>query len=447
MVLLLLACAGPDGPVVIRPDDSGGPPEPVTPTETFPQFTGEVPKNLLMFSMDTFRKDHVGRYGDHGVSDFLDLRMSQGLVLDAHRSCSNWTMPSAWCVTTGASNVDAGYVPQLADGEAAIAPAVPTLASRLAEEGYYTVLLTSNSWFGSAHGTAEGFEVAERPDDARTQPILERGAEYLSAARDLGRDRWYLHVHVKEPHAAYSPPEEYLAGLADLESVPYDLGDVDSHYAVRDGWWDLDEESRALVLQHLLVRYAGEVAWMDDELEEGWKVLDQAGLLDDTLVVFWVDHGEQFWEHDEQTHAYDLFAEENDVVAFFWAKNIVPGAWEGMTWHPDLAPTVLELLGLDAPETMTGLAVGRAPSDRVIFPIAAARNGVVQAAVREGEKLHYRWSSGQKAWFDLDADPAEATNLYDPAAMPVIDLWGELLPEVGRAQALLPEFSPVDPGP
>lgn len=444
LALLLLACRDPADPVLV---DSGDSSDSGPPTETFPQFRGSVPKNLLMFSMDTFRKDHVGRYGDHGVTAFLDAKMAQGLVLDQHRSCSNWTMASVWCVGTGASNVDLGYVPQLADGDAAIAPVTPTLASTLADAGYYTVLLTSNGWFNSGHGTSEGFQVAIRPDDARTLPLLELGAQYIREAQSLGYDRWYLHLHVKEPHAAYNPPDEYLEGLADLDPVPYDLTDVDSHYAARDGWWGLSEEEQALLLQHLLVRYAGEVEWLDDQLEEGWKQLDQAGILDDTLVVVWVDHGEQFWEHDEQTHAYDLFHEENDVLAFFWAKNIVPGVWDGPTWHPDLAPTVLDLFAIEAPETMTGVPVGTADPDRVLLPISAARNGVVQAAIRGNEKLHYRWSTGQKGYFDLAGDPIEANNRYDPASAAVIDLWGALLPEVERAQAILPEFTPVDPGP
>ena len=143
-----------------------------------------------------------------------------------------------------------------------------------------------------------------------------------------------------------------------------------------------------------------------------FRSLDQLGFLDDTLVVFWVDHGEQFWEHGDQTHAYHLHNEENDTIAFFWSKNIVADSWEEPTSHIDIAPTILNLLGVDDTEGLTGLPVGQAPPDRTLDMVSAARLGIVQSVVKENWKLIYRWGTGERWLYDTDADPTEVNDLY-----------------------------------
>ena len=51
MLLLALACTGSDSDVPTG-----------DPTDTFPSFHGRVPKNLLVVSMDTTRRDLFARY-------------------------------------------------------------------------------------------------------------------------------------------------------------------------------------------------------------------------------------------------------------------------------------------------------------------------------------------------------------------------------------------------
>jgi hypothetical protein len=58
------------------------------------QFYGQVPKNVIFLSIDTFRKDHMGAHGDLGLTPFLDTIAAEGVVLDDHQQCSNWTFPS-----------------------------------------------------------------------------------------------------------------------------------------------------------------------------------------------------------------------------------------------------------------------------------------------------------------------------------------------------------------
>lgn len=397
-----------------------------------------------MVSIDTFRRDLMSRYGGDGLAPLLDRMAEEGVALDAHRSCSNWTFPSVLCANYGATNIDVGYAPDLRDPDNAWAPAdVPTLATRLSTAGYRTMLVTSNSWFSADRNSDVGFETSERPDDRRTTSVFGVGLERLHEAETLGADRWYLHLHVKEAHPAYNPPDSYLAELEALPPVEYDLTDSDEQYDAGDAWPEMTDEERELLLQHLLIRYRGEVQWMDDQLAVAFAALEVGRFLDDTLVVFWSDHGEQFWEHDEQTHAYGLNTEENDGVAFFWAKNIVPAAWEGNTSLIDIAPTILSLLDVPADATITGFPVGEAPDDRVLDFLSVARHGPVQSVVDDGWKLIYRWNTGQRWLYDLANDPAEATDLYDAAHPRAVALEAALAPHVEATQPLTQRYTPL----
>ena len=84
----LFACTGGGGPWY-RPPEFGD-----EPTDTVPAFYGRVPKNVVMISMDTFRKDHLDRYGGEGATPFLSALADAGVALDDHVQCSNWTFSS-----------------------------------------------------------------------------------------------------------------------------------------------------------------------------------------------------------------------------------------------------------------------------------------------------------------------------------------------------------------
>ena len=64
-------------------------------------FTGQVPKNLLFISIDTLRRDHLGAHGDLGLTPFLDRLADEGVVMQDHMQCSNWTYGAITCTLLG----------------------------------------------------------------------------------------------------------------------------------------------------------------------------------------------------------------------------------------------------------------------------------------------------------------------------------------------------------
>src|SRR5688572_8513187 len=148
---LLLACHRE------QPPPAGSPPV----LDGALHFDGPPPRNLIMLSVDTLRRDRVGRY-DAGPSltPFLDARMEEAVALDELSSCSNWTVAATTCVLAGATNLDRaearGMVPILVDDPLAPIPAdTPLLPFWLEQEGFASILVSANSYFSDLYGNAQ----------------------------------------------------------------------------------------------------------------------------------------------------------------------------------------------------------------------------------------------------------------------------------------------------
>ena len=410
------------------------------------QFRGRVPSNLLFLSIDTLRKDHLGVYGGPGnMTPFLDRKASQGLVLNQHLQCANWTLAGMTCTLAGAYDTDRGHLTRLQgtdQNRPPIPDGTPFLASWLADEGYRTAAVTSNAFFSKKWGIDQGYERFGNPR-GQGEVAGGRGLAFLRPLLKGNDDPWFLHLHYLEPHAPYSASEEYMVGLDALDPWPSDLSDKDTHYEARGQWPKMSETEQSLLEAQLRVRYAGDVRYLDALIEETWEDYDDKCWLDDTLVVVWSDHGEAFWEHGRQTHAYNLTGEENDGVLFFWAKNIVAGTYDAPTSAIDLVPTLLDLYGIPIPDEVTGVPLGQADAERPIFAGTLGRLGGVQAISKASYKLQYHWESGRVRLWDRAADPLETEDLYDPDDPTVQALWAELQPVVSRMAELVVRNNPA----
>jgi arylsulfatase A-like enzyme len=252
--------------------------------------------------------------------------------------------------------------------------------------------------------------------------------------------RWFAHIHTIEPHAAYDPPEEYLGGLAGLDPIPWDLTSQDSHYVATGAFPSLPSEQQDLLEQHLRVRYDAELKWLDDQLRDAFDMLDRGGWLDDTVVALWSDHGEQFWEHGKQTHAWYLGPEEVDGVLGFWSKGWTPRAISTPTHAIDLVPSVMSYLGLevDMDESTPGTIAGDAPPSRLLFSSSIARAGAIVSVTDNRYELVFDFDVGLSL-YDRFTDPGRTVDLYDPSHPEVARLWTALYPKAQEIAALAPD--------
>lgn len=401
---LLAACTTADPP-------SPPAPEPAPPAGPLAFDGGRVPRNVLGISLDTTRRDHLGRWSGRPTTPFLDARLAEAVVLEDHRSCSNWTAPSVLCATTGATPLELGFWPGSGDPEVEATPrGLDTVARGLARAGFTTTLVTANRVFSDDLDTAQGFgEVIERDYESATV-VADLARDEARALLDAGAP-WYLHLHFMDPHRPYCPPEPYRAGLDALPDVGVDVCD-----ALDEGLERFPTEDAAwqqALLDRVEVVYEGELRSFDDTLATLWADLDATGALDDTLVVFFTDHGEQLMERGVIDHGFRLFAEENRAAAAFWAKSLPPVAWTGPTLHTDLAATLAAVYGLDLPAA-SGIPLGEAPADRVrrLFAYSTADYGPPQLGVVRGARVVHHAFDGVRSLHRTDTDPAELVDVY-----------------------------------
>ncbi len=375
------------------------------------------PSNLLFISIDTMRRDHMGRYSGGTESPFMDELAAGGLVLDDHKGCSNWTYGAMVCALSGADGVDAGFVPTGGRGDEAMPSDLELLPGLLRSEGFLTGLYTTNKYVGTIAGIERYYDYFEQEPAGEARAVTDGGLAMLP--RLTGARRWMLHLHYYDPHSIYSPPPSYLGDLDALAPIPYDLDTTEDTQRLDREWDRLDGELQALILEHLDVRSRGSVRYVDDELARLFGAMEVRGLLDDTLVVIFSDHGEQFFKYGSLEHGKTLHGVEVDAVALFSGPGIGSEAWGEPTTHADIAPTTLGFLGLD-PQALSpavdlggaGVAVGEADPDRPRFGVQYAANQSTQQSVNLGDKrLIYRWD-GTRELYDLSEDPDERTDIF-----------------------------------
>jgi arylsulfatase A-like enzyme len=451
-VLVALACSNPpavaDVPPAPPPAKVAAPPA----ASSAIVLDGPRPKNVLMLSLDTLRRDHVSRYGKGASTPFLDRLLAEGLALDRHRSCSNWTLAAVACALSGLDHIALGFLPEITMGEPEPAPArIDFVDEILARKGYYTGRVTSNNFLKQEYGVGNPEDLVHEAR-GRGDTISTDGYAMLDRAVASGKP-WFVHLHHLDPHSPY-----YKQGERRPQDGTFDSYAQNPRKIPRSVWNGWSEAEREKLRAATRERYRGEVEFLDAVLARQWATLEQKGLLENTLVVVWTDHGEQLWERGHISHGYDLNAEESDAIAGFWARSLRPKAFQGLTVHEDIVPTMLTILGFEdeiAKEKMTGLVVGKGPPDRATFTDDFTGQNTKMGVDQGNLRLIYNWE-GRLQLFDLLKDPGEKNDKLasmartDPAdpAFPADAraMWALLSPRVAPLDALYAGITPVPPG-
>lgn len=229
--------------------------------------------------------------------------------------------------------------------------------------------------------------------------------------------------------------------------------------------------------------YAAMVKSMDDAVGRLLSHLDESGVADDTLVVFWSDNGGYSYppkKTDPEGYAtipatsnlpyrsgkaslYDGGTREPGIVV--WPGRVKPGTTaDFLMQSTDLYPTLLAACGatpkaghkLDGYDQTVALTGGAPPRGRVFchFPHGnAARDAVMDgfyagSYLRDGHlkliRFYARADDGADEWelYDLSADPGERDNLVGSRPDEAARLRGLLERELVETEAVIPRLNP-----
>jgi arylsulfatase A-like enzyme len=187
--------------------------------------------------------------------------------------------------------------------------------------------------------------------------------------------------------------------------------------------------------------YLQSVAWVDDRIGELLAGLEERGLTDETVIVFWSDHGLLLGEHGLTGKSLP-FREALRAPLLVRAPGWKPRREAGLAHALDLFPTLCELATIDPPSSLAGRSLTSTLPRDFVFSEQIGR----WAAVRtERWKLVLGTSRehGFDQLYDLVADPNENENLIaDPANTPTVADLTQRIHEVFAGSP--PDWLPAD---
>ena len=381
------------------------------------------PFPVILISIDTLRADHLSAYGytkihtpridsfAHGGTLFTRVETQVPLTLPSHTSLFTSTYPFQNRIEENGERVPAGVV---------------TLASVLRGRGYKTAAFVGSDFLDRRFGLDQGFDVYDSPFDLQaaeranpyTMTLRRDGALVVRAARqwlDANRGQAvFAFIHLFDLHVPYTLPA-------------------------------------SAALSSGMSRYDAQLVYVDEVLGRFQQALKDSGWWDKALVVLLADHGEGLGEHRETDHGYFIYE------STLWVPLIVH--WpSGAAIYPatsivhagliDVAPTILDFLGVPAPPSFEGksqlgaLKSGDADGSTAVYSESLyAHDAFRWAPLRSLRKGKYKFIAAPKAeLYDLEMDPHEQNNLLHRRSAVAAELNNQLNEVVAR-------YAPVAPAP
>ncbi len=334
--------------------------------------------NIVLITIDTLRADRLRR----GFTPAIDALADAGVRFDNARTTVPLTLPAHVTIMTGLLPVAHG----VRENGVVFAPtssAVP-LARVLKGAGYQTGAFVGAYVLDRRFGLADGFDtyddrIRRNPDEGARLDAERPGGEVMDAAlawlNGQATSRFFMWVHLYDPHAPYEPPAEYRAKAG---GNPYD----------------------------------GEVAYADAQVARLVDTLRTRGLADATIVAIAGDHGEGLGEHGEQTHgmlAYDSTLRVPLVLSGATLQKRVVSTPVSLA---DIAPSLLRHAGLESQVSGHADLLVPASGERDVYgetqyPRTAGWHPLAALA---GEQWKLILSS-ETELYDLSNDPREERNV------------------------------------
>ena len=226
----------------------------------------------------------------------------------------------------------------------------------------------ANTAIGSNGDMRSGWVLENAPLAARvpkehseTAWLTTRGIEYIQSQ---GEQPWLCHLSYIKPHWPYLAPAPYndMYGPKDLPPVNRSNAERQSNHPLMQAWMDMrvsQSFSRDTVRDLVAPCYMGLIKELDDQMGRLFEFLRESGRMDNTLIVFCSDHGDNMGDHwlGEKDLFYDCSArvpllvydprKEADTTRGTATDALIEGI--------DLAPTYLDFFGgASKPHIMEG---------------------------------------------------------------------------------------------
>jgi N-acetylglucosamine-6-sulfatase len=255
--------------------------------------------------------------------------------------------------------------------------------------------------------------------------------------RDGSRQPFFLYLSHKAVHANFTPEDQYEGRFSE---VPFDRPPSEASTPTnrlqprwlrdqRNSWHGVDFPYHSeLDIEKYYKRYCETLMSVDDSIGRVLQQLKDMGIYDDTLVIYMGDNGFMFGEHGliDKRVAYETSIR---VPMLMQCPELFEGGTvvEDVVANIDIAPTVMEAMGLRKPAHMDGESIlplargGQVPwRDSFLYVYYWEKNYPQSPTVFALRGNRYKYITYYGLWdadelYDLQEDPGETRNLlYEP---------------------------------
>ena len=304
---------------------------------TFAQAQNVKQPNILFCIADDASMISFGAYGGTTIkTPAFDRLAKEGAIFKNAYDCNPKCSPSRACLVTGK------YSWQLeeAGNHFSVFPSkFKTYPALLKDNGFHTGY-TGKGW-GPGVVEGGGDNPAGKEFNTKTLEPPYTGINKTDYAANFeafldqkpSEKPFCFWLGTFEPHRAYEKDSWKKAGMKLSNAV------VPPYSADND------------IIRGDLLDYALEIQWVDTHIGKAIKALEDRGLLENTLVIVTSDHGMPFPRIKGQMYE-DGF---HVPMIAYWKGVIQPGrVIEDFVNFPDVAPTIMEAVGLKPDAQMTG---------------------------------------------------------------------------------------------
>ena len=418
--------------------------------------------NLIIITPDQLRADYLGCYGHPSIGTrHIDALAERGVRFENMYCAAPLCGPSRCSFATSTYFSEHNH----RNYWSTISPSVPNLVTSLKNAGYRTGMFGKNHLFTYSElpklwdsldeiclGNYDGhpdykysyssFTLADDHPFNITGRLTDEALKFLE---ENGERPYFLWLNYQDPHPAFCCPKPY-----DTMFSPDEIGlspavkgyDPDSQ-PIRNEVFRIHSQMNQCTdedLKKAIAHYMGQIRYVDDSVGRITEHLRKSGKEKNTVILFFSDHGELLGDYG-MTHKNPTFY---DCLSRIPVILVHPdGRWRntvfsGLTEEVDLAPTLLELLGVEIPPTMVGHSWVKAldekdysgketvlceaggacptyqeplPGCTMTAPFAPTSFGV-GAMIRKGSYKLSIYGDDRCELYDLAADPYELHNLY-----------------------------------
>lgn len=263
--------------------------------------------NIILLSVDTLRYDVISKYLTPNIHQLLN----ESIYFTNCYAQSPCTMPSFASALTGYYPHEHGVSQKRKNS---LPPDIPYLPQVMKRRGYKTICLQGNSQLDKTFKFNRGFdiyldkEICRRHKGKIIFPTADTISLHFLQLIQKVKDNYFMWINFIDPHCPYDTPVLYQ--YLPVELLPY-LNKLQNGLKSRKEFYNLKQnkeiELTPVERKYVFSRYLAGVRKADQGIGEILHTLKVMNLLDKTIVVFFSDHGEEFWDHGQNRNTEDPY--------------------------------------------------------------------------------------------------------------------------------------------